>query len=233
MFADTNSAKSDINTLNDVFRGEVVAIVGLGGTGAYILDLIAKTKVDQIRLFDFDIFALHNAFRRPGSTILGDFNKQKVDLYKDSYSTFHRNIVSYNVAFGSGREHLMAGVTFAFLCVDKGKAREECSRILNGLGIPFIDTGTGVTRQSDGKLSVQIRCTLPSKRSVDELICDGLLPNADADNEYTRNPQLAELNALNASLAVMVYKQRRGYYSGAVDHEMVIFQGDSMKVLAP
>ncbi|WP_244672983.1 MULTISPECIES: hypothetical protein [unclassified Mesorhizobium] len=34
----------------------------------------------------------------------------------------------------------------------------------------------------------------------------------DPDNAYRQNVQIAELNAINAALAVMMYKQRRGFY---------------------
>ncbi|WP_318271316.1 ThiF family adenylyltransferase [Sphingobacterium cellulitidis] len=40
-----------------------IAIIGLGGTGAYILDMVAKTPVKEIHLFDGDSFDQHNAFR--------------------------------------------------------------------------------------------------------------------------------------------------------------------------
>jgi hypothetical protein len=36
---------------------------GLGGTGSYILDLVSKTPVNEILLFDSDDFLQHNAFR--------------------------------------------------------------------------------------------------------------------------------------------------------------------------
>jgi len=44
---------------------EKVAIIGLGGTGSYILDLVAKTPVKEIHLFDADALLNHNAFRHP------------------------------------------------------------------------------------------------------------------------------------------------------------------------
>jgi hypothetical protein len=43
-----------------------IGIVGLGGTGSYVLDLVAKTPVPAIHLFDGDEFLQHNAFRAPG-----------------------------------------------------------------------------------------------------------------------------------------------------------------------
>lgn len=54
--------RANINFINDKFKGMRIGIIGLGGTGSY-LDLVAKTPVDEILLFDDDEFLLHNAFR--------------------------------------------------------------------------------------------------------------------------------------------------------------------------
>ena len=47
-----------------------LAIVGLGGTGSYVLDLVAKTPVWEIHLYDKRPFLQHNAFRSPGAPSL-------------------------------------------------------------------------------------------------------------------------------------------------------------------
>lgn len=64
-YADTASSRAGIGALNDRAAGKRIGIVGLGGTGSYILDLVAKTHVAEIHLFDKDVFSSHNAFRAP------------------------------------------------------------------------------------------------------------------------------------------------------------------------
>ena len=73
-----------------------VALVGLGGTGAYILDLVVKTPVAEIHLYDGDVFLQHNAFRSPGAASVADLRAKlnKVDYYKDRYSPMRRHIVA-------------------------------------------------------------------------------------------------------------------------------------------
>ena len=63
-------------------RRHRIAIVGLGGTGAYVLDLVAKTPVAEIHLYDGDVFLQHNAFRSPGAASVADLrsNLSKVDF---------------------------------------------------------------------------------------------------------------------------------------------------------
>lgn len=69
-----------------------MAIIGLGGTGGYVLDQVAKTPVREIHLFDGDTFDMHNAFRAPGAATESDFGKPKVEYFKAMYSNMHKSI---------------------------------------------------------------------------------------------------------------------------------------------
>lgn len=62
-YIDTNSSRANIEMINMKLERQKIAIIGLGGTGAYILDMVAKTPVKEIHLFDGDSFDQHNAFR--------------------------------------------------------------------------------------------------------------------------------------------------------------------------
>ena len=66
-YMDTASGRAGIGAISEQLATGPVAIVGLGGTGSYILDLVAKTPVREIHLFDGDRFGQHNAFRSPGA----------------------------------------------------------------------------------------------------------------------------------------------------------------------
>ncbi len=78
--------------MNEKLDGERVAIVGLGGTGSYILDFVAKTRVSEIHVFDHDTFFTHNAFRGPGAPSIEELNAAplKVDRFVAMYSLMHR-----------------------------------------------------------------------------------------------------------------------------------------------
>ena len=65
-FRDTLTSRAEITDLSTKFANDVVAIIGVGGTGAYVLDFLVKTPVREIRAFDLDVFHVHNAFRSPG-----------------------------------------------------------------------------------------------------------------------------------------------------------------------
>ena len=66
-YTETASDRVGIGALTEKLADQRLAIIGLGGSGSYILDLVAKTPVREIRLFDGDNFMQHNAFRAPGS----------------------------------------------------------------------------------------------------------------------------------------------------------------------
>jgi hypothetical protein len=79
---DSASGRYGIGSVNRKLRGRV-AIIGLGGTGSFLLDLLVKTWVTEIHLYDGDQLLNHNLFRSPGSPepeLLKDF-PHKVDLY--------------------------------------------------------------------------------------------------------------------------------------------------------
>jgi hypothetical protein len=104
------------------------------------------------------------------------------------------------------------GVTFAFVCVDKGSSRAVIFDLLISLGIPFIDVGMGLNRNR-GPLNGMLRVTYYSATSARERRDKGLAELVDsADDIYRTNIQIGELNALNACLAVIRFKQLRGFY---------------------
>ena len=76
-YRDSATSRAGTNSLNSVFRGARIAIVGLGGTGSHILDLVAKTPVAEIHLYDGDVFLNHNAFRAPGAADISDLRASR------------------------------------------------------------------------------------------------------------------------------------------------------------
>src|SRR5205823_13915540 len=120
---------------------ERVAIIGLGGTGAYVLDFVAKTPVREIRIIDGDEFLQHNAFRAPGAPSLDELREapKKVDYLKRIYSRMHKGIVAHTVALGSGNLHLLDGITFAFICMDAGEVKKLVVQKLELPGVSFVD----------------------------------------------------------------------------------------------
>jgi len=211
-FRDTLTSRAEIGDLALKFKDEVIAIIGLGGTGSYILDFMSKTPVKAIKGFDGDEYHVHNAYRSPGKLDKQELDQKKAEVYQKRYENFRANVDIQAKYILSDSEHDLTGVTFAFVCVDKGGARAEIFNLLLKMNIPFIDVGMGLDR-SRGAISGTLRTTFYSTELAKETISKRWAPMQDnPDDIYKTNIQIAELNALNACLAVIRYKQLRGFY---------------------
>lgn len=212
-FHDTLTSRAEIGDLIRGFDDEVVAVIGLGGTGSYLLDLLVKTPVKGIRAFDGDAYHVHNAFRSPGRLKEIELGKTKADVYRLRYENFREGLVVHQKYVDRSATSDFEGVTFAFVCVDKGTSRSEIFDLLLSLNIPFIDVGMGLNRKR-GALSGTLRTTYYSREDAAHVVSLGLAEVVDdPDDMYRSNVQIAELNALNACIALVRYKQLRGFYA--------------------
>lgn len=219
-YLDTASSRAGISVLNAKLEPERVAILGLGGTGSYVLDLVAKTPVREIHLFDHDIFSQHNAFRSPGAPSLEDLQSQprKVDYLRTQYTRMRRHIVAHDCFVDGSNLDQLNDMTFVFLCMDDGEAKRPIVAHLEAKNIPFIDVGLGV-QCVDGRLFGIVRLTTSTRAHRTHVHEKGRIPfTGGGTNEYSKNIQIADLNALNAALAVIKWKKLRGFYAD-LEHE--------------
>ncbi len=212
-YVDSASSRAGVAQVADKLAGLVIAIVGLGGTGAYILDLVAKTPVREIHLYDGDDFLQHNAFRSPGAASIADLNQhpKKVDYYAGAYSRMRKGVVPHPYHLDGSNADELAASGFVFLSLDGGEAKRSLVTKLQALGIPFVDCGIGVY-QVDGKLAGVVRATSSTVQKNDHVQKRISFTDRE-DNEYARNIQIADLSALNAVLAVIKWKKLCGFYN--------------------
>jgi hypothetical protein len=211
-FHDTLTSRAELGDLAALFKNEVVAVIGLGGTGSYLLDFLVKTPVKEIRGFDGDAYYVHNAYRSPGRLQQEELGQPKSEVYFQRYTNFRHGLVLRQTYITADSAAELHGVTFAFVCVDKGSARSEIFDVLIKLKIPFIDVGMGLNRKRDA-LSGTLRATYYSAEDGAKVRDLQLAETADhPEDVYRTTVQISELNALNACLAVIRYKQLRGFY---------------------
>lgn len=212
---DSASSRANILPVTAKLAMGKIAIIGLGGTGSYILDLIAKTPVKEIHLFDGDTFNQHNAFRAPGAASIEDLEKQlpKVDYFAHMYDALRTGIFPHKVYLAENSISELAGFEFVFLCVDKGAVRKLVSGFLKEQSIPFIDVGMELSLLADDKCLIgTCRATLSTPEKSDHF--DKRAPQGEdhGNDLYGTNIQVADMNALNANLAVIKWKQYCGFY---------------------
>lgn len=214
LYQDTASSRAGIQRLAARFRQQRIAFVGLGGTGSYALDLVAKTHVVEILLFDADLLRPHNAFRFPGAISRETLDRgiTKVKYLSEYYSTMRRGVVPNEVMIHEGNVMELAEFDYVFLCVDKGEVRQLVLRALANTEVTVIDVGMGLNLSHDQESiwgTCRVTASTPSARDI----ALARIPKADRDEElYASNIQVADFNCLNAALAVAKWKRMSGFY---------------------
>lgn len=212
-YDDTASSRSHIAAIGEKLKGANIAIVGVGGTGSYVLDLVAKTPVNSIHLYDEDYFLQHNAFRAPGApakNILEAIPK-KTHYFRDLYCNMHKGIVAHDEYVSDSNIDQLRDKSFVFICIDRGEPKKVIVAKLHEWNISFIDVGMGVYKagESLGGI-VRITASSPSKRNhLEKHVSFG---DGDPNADYSQAIQIADLNALNAALAVIKWKKMMGFY---------------------
>jgi hypothetical protein len=213
VYIDTNSSRALITAVSEKLKGQRIAIVGLGGTGAYVLDSVAKTPVAEIHLFDDDDFRLHNAYRSPGAPLLAELESvpNKVEYYQAIYSRLHKRVIPHVENLNEKNVGQLAGFSFVFVCIDVCPEKKAILDFLLAQGIPFSDTGIGIFNV-DQKLRGTVRTTTVTAAKRDHI--DARIPMAGpGTNDYATNIQISELNMLNAAMAVLRWKKLLGFYA--------------------
>ena len=221
----TFEARAGIAPVQDRIRSQSIAIIGLGGTGAYVLDLIAKTPVSQIHLLDSDHVDWHNFMRVPGAPTEEEIESRhkgclrKVDYYYSKYAPFREGIHPHAIRVNSPStfaEFLSAHpIDYVFVCIDQlndsdSPRQDAVYEALSVAGVPFIDSGVSITlegRAVSGAVTT-------SAYAAGSLEWKDAIPNAKVQGNLPgyRNVQLPEVNALAASLAVMEWRRRTEQY---------------------
>jgi len=212
-YIDTASSRAGIVPISQKLAHGKIAIVGLGGTGSYVLDHVAKTPVEEIHLFDGDTFLQHNAFRSPGAPSADDLGRtlKKVDWFSETYSRMRRKVVPHALDVDQSNVAQLEGMDFVFLCMDKGGSKRDIVDHLIEKRIPFIDCGMGLHVDAESLGGAARVTTVMYPRGAE---LKARIPFTDGvANEYSQNIQISDLNALNASLAVIKWKKLWGFYN--------------------
>lgn len=220
----TFEARAAIAPVQDRIRGQRIAIIGLGGTGAYLLDLISKTPVSEIHLLDSDCVDWHTLKRAPGAPTAEEIelvragSLLKVDYYHSKYAAFRDGIHRHPVRVDgpSMFAEFLADhpIDYAFLCIDQltdgDSVRQDavyCA--VMEAGVPFIDSGVSITLEDCAVRGAVTTTAYDAGSDAWKVI-----PNARLEGAAPgyRNVQLPEVNAAAATFAVMEWRRRTGQY---------------------
>ena len=231
-YTDTASSRAEIVGVTKKMALRKIAILGLGGTGSYVLDLVAKTPAKEIHLYDGDTFYQHNAFRSPGAPSGEELRARqpKATYFKNLYGKMHRGIVDHPVNLDASNVEELRGMDFVFICLDKGSPKKLIVEKLEEFNVPFIDVGMGI-QLSENSLGGIVRVTTSTAQKRDNFRSRVSFEDTPGDDDYSRNIQIAELNALNAVLAVIRYKKIFGFYRDLKSEHQTQFSIDTNLLL--
>ena len=242
----TFEARAGIAPVQDRIRGQSIAIIGLGGTGAYILDLVAKTPVKGIHLLDSDYVDWHNFIRAPGAPAAEEVESvregslYKVDYYHSKYASLREGIHPHSVRVDnpSGFHEFLSAhpVDYAFVCIDQltdgdSPRQDAVYCALSEAGVPFIDSGVSITLEDD---AVRGAVTTGAYEAGSVAWKDAI-PNARVEGNAAgyHNVQLPEVNALAAALAVMEWRRRTEQYVAKPDSFLHKFRLEKPSIVTP
>jgi len=232
-YPDTNSARAKIDYDNTKFHNLKIGIIGIGGTGSYILDLVSKTQVKEIHIFDDDDLELHNTFRAPGTlpdeVIHNIIGLKKIDYYYSVYSRMHLGIKPHPYLITQENINELTDLDYVFVCVDNNEVRAMIVNNLIKMELAFSDVGLGVVKRENGLLGT-IRVTSANKNQNDH-ISETIEKIEGEENEYNTNIQIADLNCLNAALAVLKWKRYVGFYMDLKEEYHSLYHIETNKII--
>lgn len=223
-YMDTNSYRNGTRAIESSIEDEVVAVIGVGGTGSYIVDVLAKTNIKELHLFDDDVMEIHNGFRVAGAARVGELNgkKPKINWHEERYRSVRvEGLHLHFTKISDENLDILRKCTTVFIAVDDLPVRRLIQRTCAAMGVIHIAVGIGLEvegpngDQIGGMVKIET-CLTPGTLTKYE---QGV-PNQDGvgrDNVYDSNIQTAELNMLGAALAITEWKAVRGIYRSERD----------------
>jgi hypothetical protein len=121
-------------------------------------------------------------------------------------------IVPHEFVITTENVNELDSMDFVFLCME-GDAKRAIIEHLEAREKPLIDVGMGLY-STDDAIGGTLRVTTSTASQREHVHEKRRIPPGDRrpDQEYEQNIQIADLNALNASLAVIKWKKLYGFY---------------------
>lgn len=217
-YVDTNAYRNGVRGIEQRIEDEVVAVIGVGGSGSYLVDILAKTNIKELYLYDDDILEQHNAFRIAGAARIEELGsgKSKVEWHRERYAAVREEgIYVHEKRVDDETLKCLAKCTTVFIAVDCLNSRRKIQNKCNEMGVLHISVGLGLDIEGDnndqigGMVKVETQYRPKDVGKEGNGIQDG---EEEQPNQIYGNVQTAELNMLGAALAITEWKAKRGVY---------------------
>ena len=243
VYMDTNSYRNGTKGIERRIEEEVVAVVGVGGSGSYLVDILAKTNIKELHLYDDDVMEVHNAFRVAGAARVGELGsgKYKVDWHEERYAVVRKEgLYVHRMKINDENFECLSTCTTVFIAVDKLKTRRKIQKACSEMGILHLSVGIGLDIEGENNNQIGGNVKVETDYQADwhddqdgeaneEMKDDGI------EDVYGSNIQTAELNMLGAALAITEWKAKRGVYRNERDEgtDRTIYSSTTGKIQVP
>jgi hypothetical protein len=205
-----------------ILRDMTVAVVGAGGGGSLLVEMLAHLGIGRIVVIDYDVVDESNLSRIVGATH-ADIGRLKVDVARDHAGRIDPDVVvdavAGDIAYVDDARFLV-DCEFAFLATDNILSRYAFNLICHQFLVPGIQVGAKVTGDASGGIELIHVMERPLTLEGACLECQGAIP-AEAltreqlspearraqgyvdgdDGADIEEPSVITLNSISTSLA--------------------------------
>lgn len=210
---------------------ECVAIVGLGGVGAWIADFVVKADASQVHGWDYDCIEPKNILRMPGGVDPDVWvGRRKADWFQEAYSRIHSSIHGHNqkVCVANVRE-VIEGVTFAFVAVDDADDRMMVCDALANARIPFVVAGLALVRR-DRRVNASMR--IVTAHAGVSSWREAIPQVGQAGQDDYGSLDLPDVYSMAAGWAVQAWRKMRGQFWQEEREECLVYSvGDQSLIV--
>lgn len=210
---------------------ERVAVVGLGGIGAWIADFVVKADPQEVHGWDYDCIEPKNILRMPGgldpSIWIG---RSKADWFQETYSLIHTNVYGHNVkVLPKNLQEVINNTTFAFVAVDDADDRMTVCDTLAKAGIPFVVAGLSTARKDKRvRISMRIVTAHFGASSWREAI-----PQVgQAGQDDYGSLELPDVYSMAAGWAIQSWRKMRGQFWQEIREECLDYGGSDQSLIS-
>lgn len=239
-YVDPNPYRNGTRGIEQRIEDEIVAVVGVGGTGSYLVDILAKTNISELHLYDADVIDVPNAFRIAGAVRIGELGgaTRKVHWHESRYGVVRtRGLHAHDVQMDSKNADCLAPCTTVFIAVDNLPTRRMLQGICQRMGKRHFAVGIGLEIEGEGNdqiggmVKIEKNYAPQAPGSGGDEVVDQLHGDVDV---YDSNIQTSETNMLGAALAIVEWKAAIGFYRSERErkHDTALFSTSTGRILS-
>jgi hypothetical protein len=205
----------------EILRRLTVAVVGAGGGGSLLVQMLAHLGVGKLVLVDYDVVSESNLSRIVGATA-ADVGRLKVDVMRELVAridpTIEVDAFFGDIAYADDARRV-AAADFAFLATDTILSRYAFNLLCHQYLVPGVQVGAKVSADPSGGIELVHVMERPLTLCGACLDCMGVIPAdaladeqlstaerraqryVDGDEEDVDDPSVITLNSISTALA--------------------------------